>query len=468
MPPPDTAAADITKTLTVLAQRRTAYLRYRDYYEGRHNLNFATEKFRNAFGALFQKFANNLCPSVVDALADRLDLEGFTVEEGPATLADTAWKVWLDNRMDRRAGETHTEAGTTGDAYVIVWPDPDGRVALYPNLAERCLVVYDEEWPGRILWGGKAWLAADDHARCTLYYPDRLEKYRTPQVCQGVLPDRAAAFEPWQPAGEPWPLPNKWGRVPLFHLANNGRTNSVGCSELRDVLPLQDAVNKTIADRLVGAEFQAFAQRWVTGIEVPIDETTGKPLELFTPGADRIWATANEAAKFGQFEAANLAQLRDETNDYRLAIAQVSRTPLHYILPMTGDFPSGEALKTAEAAFLAKVDDRQVSYGNFWEDIMRFALQVAGAGEARLSAQWRDAAPRSELEYRQGLEIEQKLGVPQRELFKKLGYGEQEITAFLADVMQERAQAQAAAQAMVATQAAAVGSNGAAVRNGRQ
>src|SRR5947207_523286 len=48
-----------------------------DYYEGRHQLAFATEKYRQTFGTLFRTFCSNLCPAVIDSLVERLEISGF-------------------------------------------------------------------------------------------------------------------------------------------------------------------------------------------------------------------------------------------------------------------------------------------------------------------------------------------------------------------------------------------------------
>ena len=42
------------------------------YYDGEHPLQFATAKFREAFGNLFSAFADNWCEIVVDAPVERL------------------------------------------------------------------------------------------------------------------------------------------------------------------------------------------------------------------------------------------------------------------------------------------------------------------------------------------------------------------------------------------------------------
>jgi hypothetical protein len=418
---------DITPALKVLRDRKPRYQEYAGYYDGRHPLAFATNKFRGAFGALFEAFADNLCPAVVDAVADRLVVTGFDVEEGSEQAADDAWGVWLANRMDRRAGEVHLEVLKQGDAYVIVWPDADGRPTIYPNPAATVTVTYDEEQPGRLASAAKVWATVDGTVRATLYYPDAIEKYATRRTWTLEAPSTAKAFEPYQPEGEEWPLKNPYGRVPVFHLANNAGIGEMGRSELRDVLPLQDALNKAHADRLVGMEYQALPQRWATGLEVPINPETGQPMPPFIPGADRVWTVGDPDVKFGQFDSADLLQIGAVIDDMRMSIARVSSTPLHYMQLTTGNFPSGESLKTAEAKFLSKVKDRQSAFGNVWEDVLAFCLKISGGQDARLSALWQDPAPRSEREHAETVRIKREMGITEAQALRELGYSDEQI-----------------------------------------
>src|SRR5262245_28461216 len=137
------------------------YARAERYYDGNHDLAFASAKFENTFGSLFREFALNLCPAICDAIRDRLKIEGFsvsspTVREGfsdqQEALTDVRATdtVWHRNRMDAHSGEVHKEALKNGDAYVIVWPDRERNAAIFPHAASSCTVEYDEEEPGRI------------------------------------------------------------------------------------------------------------------------------------------------------------------------------------------------------------------------------------------------------------------------------------------------------------------------------
>jgi len=434
---------EITRALQELRRRRAGYQLYSNYYEGNHRLTFATEKFRNTFGNLFREFADNLCPAVVDAVSDRLKLIGFDVEDGPAGAADVAWELWQVNRMDERMGEIHTEALIAGDGYAIVWPDPrTGQPTIYPQDGTSMTVRYDPEVPGHILSAVKAWQTEDEFVRVTLYFPDRIEKWITRSACPAGWPESSQAFVPYEVPGEAWPLQHDYGRVPVFHFANNSRMGRSGKSELKDVVPLQDCLNKSLCDLMVAREFLALPQRYATGLQFDIDPETGKPIPLFVPGADRVWATQSKDVTFGQFEAADLGQFIQEQDSFRAEIARVSRTPLHYLLPQSGEFPSGEALKTAESPFLAKVMKRQTAFGNVWEDLIGFALQMVGQSGVRLSALWEDPAPRSEKDQGEVLLIKKQIGVDDETLLGELGYAPEQIRVMLAKKQATAAEAQ--------------------------
>src|SRR5207253_2424941 len=99
-----------------------------DYYRGRHPLGFASPKFRAAFGGLFGAFADNWCPIIVDAVEERLNVEGFRFDDKEAD-AD-AWDIWQANNLDADSQLAHVEALVYGKAFVSVWADADGNPAI--------------------------------------------------------------------------------------------------------------------------------------------------------------------------------------------------------------------------------------------------------------------------------------------------------------------------------------------------
>lgn len=428
----DVSDTDLTRALKQVTNASRRYRVCENYYRGKHQLAFATEKFRNAFGDLFRAFADNLCPAVCDAVSDNLQVKGFGVEKGPEKLTKDAAEIWETNRMDQRAGEVHLEAVRAGDAFVIVWPGTDGRPVIYPQEACACTIRYDLEQPGTVLWAAKFWRTADLKLRANLYYPDRIEKYITPNQHPNGIPDRGANFIQFEAEfkgkKEPWPLTNEFGVVPLFHFPNNASVGQMGNSELVPVIPLQDALNKAVLDMMVAMEFAAFRQRWATGIELTIGED-GKPQSPFIPGVERIWTAESEQAKFGQFDATDLEEFLKVQNDFRLEIARVSATPLHYLMLQQGSVTSGEALKALEKRHVKKVKDRMITFGNVWEDVMTFALQIStGRSNLRLSTTWADPFGPTEKELLDSLILKQSLGASEEQVLSEAGYGAADIT----------------------------------------
>lgn len=462
-----------------LDQLRKGAARYelpKAYYAGQHRLAFATDKFKNAFGLIFRGFRDNLCPPVIEAVSDRLELTGFQTEGAARrrtaarpgakpqsdALGDAAWEIWQSNRMDLRAIEVHDECLVAGDSYVIVWPDRDGEPRFYPQKAEQMTVYYDEENLGVILWAAKCWRVGK-RVRLTLYYPDRIEKFITTSNTD-TIPDRATAFEPFQAMArdgvepEPWPLPNPYERVPVFHFANGAAIGSFGLSELEDAIPIQDALNKAVLDMLVAMEFVALPQRWVAGIEVDIDGDTGKAKSPFTPGVDRIWTTGNENAKFGEFAQADLSKFTAVQDNFRMEIARITSTPLHFFMLNTNP-PSGEALKALESRFTKKCQKRQIAFGNIWEDAIGFALRIAGRGgdDGKLASLWTHPAPQSEKEQTEALINKKNLGVSKRQCLRELDYTEEQINEMFEEAA---ADAEAAAEAALRSFDAGGGLNG--------
>lgn len=419
--------SDIALLTADMAERAANYARYAAYYAGRQEIEFAGEKLQSAFGDALAGLVCNRCAPVVDAFADRLQIAGFTDANGKAD--EVADAVWTANTMHRGAGEIHTEALTSGDAYLIVWPDMEtGAPRLYPNLGSRMAILYDDEVPGQVSVAAKAWRLRDRRWRLNLYYADRLEKYIS-AASTDAAPTSTAAYQPYQDDGDrAWPVAYdaSWtGTVPVFHFANNARTASYGRSELADIIPLQDRLNMSLANLAIAEEFQSFRQRWATGLQPLRDPNTGEYVTPFKAGAGQIWLATNEATKFGDFEAADLNMFGATAEGWETRIARTARVPMHYLL-QTGQV-SGETLKVAEGPFVAKVEDRQRAFGIVWERAMTFALRVAGISDTELSVQWQPAESRIDKEFWEVAALRAERGVSDQQILREFGYTDAEI-----------------------------------------
>lgn len=410
------------------------YRRSSRYYAGEHSLSFATEKFANTFGDLFREFALNLCPAVCDAIKDKLKITGFGVRseerDRSRTLSADVNEIWRANRMAIRAGEVHKEALKNGDAYVIVWPAADGAVQIFPNSAETCTVGYDEEMPGRVKWAAKYWRTRDKRTRLNLFFPDRIEKFISKDAQDGFLPNaesftptvesaRSIASKNAEERDESRTLNNPFGVVPVFHFANNADIGSFDVSELEPAIPVQDGLNKAVLDMLVAMEVCAYRQRWAAGIEIQYDKD-GNAAAPFKAGIDHLWLAEDPDAKFGDFAAADLEQFLKVKDGFRIDIASVTGTPLYYLMPQVRGFPSGESLRKAETRFVAKVRDRQEQFGTVWEDVMTFALRIAGHANAAVTTEWEPASPLTEREMLENLKLRRELGLDAEEGLNKI------------------------------------------------
>lgn len=431
---------DIELALGEFRRRAPLYEKAKRYYKGRHNLAFASEKFANTFGSLFREFALNLCPAVCDSTADRLKITGFAIERQPDFSRNTdgdksdadlrriekaIGRIRSENNFEILTDEIHSEALTAGDAYLIIWPDAEGRPAFYPQRAENCIAIYDEDGRREMKFAAKIWPAGGSRLRLNLYYHDRTERYISTDAEPGRAAKDAAGFKPFIDGDGIYRVENPYGMIPVFHFANNPGIGNFGSSELEAVMPIQDGMNKAVLDMLVAMEVSAYRQRWAAGIEIQFDKE-GNPRPPFKAGIDHLWLAENPDAKFGDFAAADLEQFLKVKDGFRIDIASVSATPLYYLMPQAGAYPSGESLRKAETRFLAKVKNRQATFGVRWARAMEFALRICGFAGVRLTTRWEDAANESERERLETLEIKRRIGLSAKQALREAGYGEEQ------------------------------------------
>lgn len=425
-------SADIQWALDKFIALRPSYTLNREYYDGKHRLSFASEKMSKAFGKLLKEFSDNLMPTVAETVKDRLILEGFTIPSANETVNPESStqtqldEVWRRNRLTVRAKEVHLDALIDGDAYLIVWPDAEGIPVFYPNRGSAVVTEYDDEQPGYIVRAAKAWADTDKRYRLTLYFRDRLEKYVTQNKVDG-LPDRATAFVRYIVDAEPWPLPNPYEKVPVFHFGNRAGIGCLGISELREGIPVQDALNKSIADMLVASEFYGFPQRWATGLEETEGMSKAQIKERFAVVSGGIFGSTSKEAAFGTFAQSDISKYIEIVENFKKDLALVTRTPLHFF-NLHSTPPSGESLRVAEAPLMSKVKDKTDAWGGVWSDAMRFALIIANAGEHEPEPKWANTATRDESgEVERASTKHRELKVPTEVLWRELGYTEQQI-----------------------------------------
>ena len=423
--------SDIKSALARINAGTAKYKPFYDYYRGVHQLNFASDKFINKFGRRLQKLRENLCKTVVTAPSSRLEIINFLADK--KNTENPAWQLWKKSKMPLHSGAIHREAFKTGDAYVIVWTDKTGAVRFYPQVAANVTVFRNSE-TDEIERAAKAWLGADGFYYLTLYYADRIEKYVT-RGKQSSLPTEAGHFDIRRVRGEEFPLKNPYGRVPVFHFRFDAEMMDFGSSLLSDVIPLNDALNKSWADILGAQEENMRRRRYVAGMQVETDEETGKRINPFKADDDIFFAQDSET-KFGEFSDAKLMEMIAVKQETVKDIALVSGIPPSYFnLESTGAAISGEALRKIEARFTAIVQDAQRSYGETWAEVMSFALEISGASDTQLEieTQWTDAAPVSESEVLDNAQKKINLGWSYEQVQRDYGLTDEQIVKMKAE-----------------------------------
>jgi len=393
------------------------YHRYGRYLAGKHPLQFATPKYQSAFGQLLQALAYDRTNMIVDAMADRLQVVGFT---GKGTSGKDAMDLWDANAMDRRQGEVETEALGKGDAYLIVEKHPvTGKVHYWPNDADRCRIFYSEEEPGVTEFGTKFWKLESGYMRLNVYTRSEIRKYISRSKVNSGVPTSAKVFEEFKVDGEEWPIKlDVTDTVPIFHIGNNAKTGGYGVSELLHALPMQDALNKTLGDLMVAMEFGAFPQKVLLGVDrlPPIESPEGvearKKLREFELGIDRILTVIGNNAKIAEFQAVALAQFIATAEFFDKTISRITRVPVHY-LSMNSDFPSGTAERLAEAPFVAKIENRQRARGELYGNASAYGLRLNGSADpGEITPVWKSAAPLSIEEELDSAMKRRSIGIP--------------------------------------------------------
>ncbi|MFF9481401.1 phage portal protein [Streptomyces sp. NPDC014733] len=414
--PPETPADWLAYLHGKLMDQLPDMFRYAQYYEGEHQrLAFSQARFKAEFREVFDAWRDNFCGLIIDSATERMTVDAFRLRGVKGTDTD-AWEFWQRSSMDVLSNAVHIDAMVQGRAYVLVWADKDGEPSIQPVSAENMVVQYK---PGsRTELEAAARFFTDDWGRqwVTLWTEDYVYETKRGET-------------EWENGDK---SPNHLGVVPVVPFHNRSRLSGDPYSDLANVIPIQDAINKTVTDALTASEFAAFPQRYVTGLEI-IEDDQGNPVEPFKIAVDKLLQAEDPQAKFGQFEAASLSNYCDLVGLLLQHMSSISRTPSHYFLVNGGTAPSGEAIISAEAGLVAKVRERMLHFGEAWEKVIRLCFAVKldkRATDFTMETVWRDPEYRTEAQHIDALLKLKQLNVPEEQLWSDAGYTPSQISAF--------------------------------------
>lgn len=441
-----------------------------NYYHGDHRMTYHTARVLGAFGATFRGLRMNYCGVVVDALAERLEVQGFRIGSDQGA-ADAAWDIWQRNRLDASFARGVRAGLTKGEFSLIVWVDGKGEPRISVEDGAEVYVATDPGNSHARRAAIKRWRDEDERRLYAIVYlPDGIYKFRSEEgdapwhrvattppdyerfVAVGTPVDpnslTQTKWERWNVDGESWPLENPFGVVPVVPIPNKPDVFGAGESELAAIVPIQDAINANIVNVMLAGQFSAFRQRYATNVTLEVDEQ-GKIQEPWRIAVDSMLTApppnvGEPETKFGEFSETNLSGYMTLHEGYVQGMATISRMPPHYFLGQSGNFPSGESLRSAEAGLTFKARDRIRDDSEPVEEAIALAFLMksrqsglASAAAARYvkwaaqtdsEALWRDPETKTESEHIDALVKLKSLGVPAKEgIWPKIPATPQEI-----------------------------------------
>lgn len=412
-----------------LIARRSRITKLENYYNGDHPLPAPPKRLqptafneaRRAYAALMTMGVTNWVKLVADAPAERLEVVDlrFGDEGRPSS---EPWDIWQENELDSQSLLVHDNALQTGQSFAMT--DPVSGVITCEHSAQM-IVAYAPGSRRTVVAALKLWNEDDDAEMATLLLPNSIHKW-----------EKRRQFGPsdWSARSgvEETVIEHGLGVVTVVEFAANPtlrpRMFGGGCGEFETVLPIQDRINKTVFDRLVTAEFQAFRQRYIIGWSPDIDETTGLPKAEQVQRASQagLWTFDGEPAdiQIGELSQADFAAFLKATEADVNAMAAISKTPPHYLLGAMVNI-SGDALTAAESGLASKTRKHARNFGPDWVQVIRHALLVQGselAADPGGQAIWRDVEHRT---WGEQVDAVMKMGadpirVPRRALWEKL------------------------------------------------
>lgn len=328
----------------------------------------------------------------VDALAERLEIEGFRLggDEGDATL----WHWWQANDLDVESTLGHTDALVCRSSYITVSaptgddPRVDPKVPLIR--VEPPTALYAKMDPRTRQVTSAVRVIEDDNLESmsvSVYLPNRTLSWVREHNRQ------------WQQLKT---IEHGLGIVPVIPLANRTRLSDLyGTSQITPELrAITDAASRVMMDMQATAEMMAVPQRvlfGVSGDDIGVQQSPlGDGKGHFDAYLARILAFDDPDASATQFTAAELINFVNVLRELAKQAAAITGLPPQYLSSAQDNPASAEAIRASESRLVKTVENKCRIFGSAWEQAMRVAWKVMNPDEQlppefyRMEAVWRD------------------------------------------------------------------------------
>lgn len=413
-------------------EERSQLNRVRRYWKGRQPLLAVIPATAPQEVKTMARIARvNICPIVVDSLAQSMFVDGFRDAKTDAS-PSKVWQVWQQNKMDARQTGVHRATFAYGTAYTVVLPGDTGPVIR--TVSPRSMTAMygeDPDWP---MWALQrlsecSWKLFDDDY---VYYVSEEQRVNG----DGTVDTRYVFVESQE---------HGMGVVPVVRyvdeddldcddevdggaLEQAGWEDTPSRGQISPLMAIQDQIDLTTFGLLVAQWYSAFRQRYVIGW-VPDSEA-----QMMKAGASQLWTFDDDAAgaegvKVGEFGQTDLSGYIESREASLRHAATLSQTPVHELIGELVNL-SAEALAAAESGHDRKVDERKTLLGESHEQTFRLVGQLVDEPIPEdAEVIWRDTSARTFAATVDGLgKLATMLGVPAPELWTRIpGVTQQDV-----------------------------------------
>lgn len=330
----------------------------------------------------------NWCALVVDAMAEVLNVTGFTcATEGSDEFLRAIWSHWQRQRMGVKSAQAHIEAMIQGSGFVFVGRSADNSFNV-STVRTRDGIAFEES-DNVITEAVARYKAKTDSGseveRAAYYTPDSIEVFQLVSGRWGKVYSQVGC-----------------GFVPVIPLVNSTRFGDrFGRSDIASVKQFADSASRSFTLLQLATEILSMPQRWIAGgqwdnLRRP-DGSRPSLIELYTGS---YMFAPNPNVKMGQFPGADLSKV---VESIKAVAEQVSATtglpPSMLGFSAAGNPMSAEAMRTAKERFITRGERKQQVFGDAWAKWARVNLALDGVDKGvieeklnDLSVAWSDVS----------------------------------------------------------------------------
>lgn len=343
--------------LTRRMDERAARLRLlRSYMDGNAPLPEGAEGCRDAFAAFQKKARTNLGELVVEAVAERIIPNGFTLNGAPED-DDQLRRIFRRNRLGIGFADVVSDMLGLSAGYMIVQEQKRGQALITCERPEQVITDQSPSRPDDVRAGLKVYRDAIANVdRAFLHLPGSVFIYRRPLNHPETAAELVIASVEggWEFEGV---AETGLNFVPIFPFINRRELGEFEAHT--DVL---DRINWNILQRLVITAAQAYRQRAVKatdGSPLPLTDAQGNEIDynkVFSAAPGALWELP-PGFDLWESQQTDLSQILNATKDDLRDLAAVTRTPLPMLVP-DGANQSAEGAAAAREGLVFKASDR--------------------------------------------------------------------------------------------------------------